>query len=409
MKMISPLPSTAHTYRFKPSYKSPGKKKRRLAAALLSALIILAPYSAAGAENAFRNEFIINYKANRFPQQAELVKKNKEAMPGEIKALTAEALSPDRDFEDRMYLLDIANAMGSMYKYWHGDEKPLLEVETIQKMEIARERQRAAEAEKWARYEKLLGNFIMKEHLKQMEAEGLNPVIFPHWLHRVWFQCKVCHQDIFVMKRGGNDISKTHILEGKQCGVCHADNGIAFGTKGNCERCHNAGKEGAGRLQDMANLDHKKIKEAASRLGAEWNYENLPAGRIPIDRWGFIDWLKLKELKVFNPVISLTKGFKDEVRDNKILFESGNDLASNVLFDHKVHSTWIKCSTCHPAVFKDSLGGNHIKMTDMSAGKFCGHCHGKVSFTFADCLRCHKVPKGSSVSGALIHEFKIAQ
>jgi len=70
----------------------------------------------------------------------------------------------------------------------------------------------------------------------------------------------------------------------------------------------------------------------------------------------------------------------------------------DVLFDHQVHSDWIKCSTCHPAIFRDELGGNMIKMTDMAKGRFCGHCHGKVSFTFADCLRCHKKRRGLTLS-----------
>src|SRR5574337_1589187 len=114
--------------------------------------------------------FIMNYNSKRFQQQAKLVKKNRQTMPGEIKALTAEALSPDKDYEERMFLLDVANAMGSMYKSWHGDERPLIEVETIQKLEMTREQARAAEAERWAGYEKMPGNFRMKEHVRQMEA-----------------------------------------------------------------------------------------------------------------------------------------------------------------------------------------------------------------------------------------------
>ncbi len=49
---------------------------------------------------------------------------------------------------------------------------------------------------------------------------------------------------------------------------------------------------------------------------------------------------------------------------------------------------------CHPALFIDKLGANQMKMLDLSRGQFCGHCHGKVSFPFADCLRCHKKSAG---------------
>jgi hypothetical protein len=48
------------------------------------------------------------------------------------------------------------------------------------------------------------------------------------------------------------------------------------------------------------------------------------------------------------------------------------------------------------------LGGNEIIKVEMSRGKFCGYCHGKVSFTFADCLRCHTQPKGEMPEGVLI-------
>ncbi len=374
----------------------------RLKTAVLAAFLILLSTTLAGAAaDSFRNQFIMNYKSNRFQQQVELVKKNRETMPGEIKALTAESLSPEKDYEERMFLLDVANAMGSMYKSWHGDERPLLEVETILKLEITREQARTAEAENWAGYEKLPGNFLMKEHIRQMEAGGQAPVLFPHWLHRVWFQCKVCHEETFVMQRGGNDISHTRA----QCEACHGGKGAAFGVKGNCERCHNAGKEGSKRLQDMKDPDNKRIKEVAALTGAEWNYENLPGGRLPLDRFGFVDWQKLKELKVLKPIASLAKD-TSEVRDNKILFKPGNEAMNNVLFDHRTHSDWIKCSSCHPAVFRDSLGANEIKMTGMSAGKFCGYCHGKVSFTFADCGRCHSAARGAAVEGAIIRELK---
>lgn len=376
--------------------------QQSLKAAFMSVLLLLSSTSAMAAADSFRNQFIMNYKSNRFQQQVELVKKNKETMPGEIKALTAEALSPDKDYEERMFLLDVANAMGSMYKSWHGDERPLIEVETIQKLEITREQARTAEAERWAGYEKMPGNFLMKEHIRQMEAAGQAPVLFPHWLHRVWFQCKVCHEENFVMQRGANDVSHTRA----QCEACHGSKGPAFGVKGNCERCHNAGKEGSKRLLDMKDPDNKRIKEAAARAGAEWNYENLPGGRLPLDRFGFVDWQKLKELKVIRPAGSVTKGSKDEVRENKIIFKPGNEAMNNVLFDHRSHSEPIKCSSCHTAVFKDSLGANDIKMTGMSAGRFCGYCHGKVSFTFADCERCHNTAKGALPAGAIIREQK---
>jgi c(7)-type cytochrome triheme protein len=355
----------------------------------------------------FREDFIRNYVSNRFKEQVLLVKQNKAKIPGEVHALVTDAMAAGRPFDQRMNLLDIAQAMASMHKHWNNDEKPLAEVEVLIRMEIEKENKRKAELEKWDKYEKFVGNFVMKEHEKQMAEEGLTPVIYPHWVHRTWFECKVCHQDIFKMKKGVNDISQTHILEGTQCGVCH-NNDLAFGADKTeyCVKCHSAGKEEADHLYDMENVDHKRLKEVAERLGAQWRHANLPDGKMPLDRFGNIDWLELQKKEVFSPVVSLRKDFKDETADTNILLESTNSTIDYVLFSHKVHSTWIRCDTCHPSLFKDELGANDIKMRDMAQGKFCGHCHGKVSFSFADCMRCHNHPRGEPAEGALIHKAK---
>jgi len=351
------------------------------------------------AENSFREEFIKNYTGLRIEEQVRLVKKNKDIIPNEIKMLITDAMVEEVP-EKRISLLNIAKAMAYMNKHWHnGDDKIIQEVESIIIKEVEKEDKRVAELMKWKTDEKFLGNLVMKEHMKEMGAAGLSPVLYPHWIHRIWFQCKVCHEDIFVMKRWSNNISQEQIVQGKQCGICH--NGkIAFGANEQCERCHIAGKPEARALYDVKWLDHKKIKEVASRLGSEWNVENLPGGEMPLDKYKFIDWLELKRRNIFSPVPSLDKSANGEVRDNRILFET-NSSVNDVLFDHKIHSTWIKCSTCHPAIFKEELGSIDIEMVDISRGMFCGLCHGKVSFTFADCKRCHSQPKGKAVKGAL--------
>jgi c(7)-type cytochrome triheme protein len=166
--------------------------------------------------------------------------------------------------------------------------------------------------------------------------------------------------------------------------------------------CHIAGEPGARRFHDVSEIEHEKIKEAAVRLGAQWNHEELTEGALPLDRFKFIDWLELKKRGVFEPITSLDKDTTDEIRDNLILFKSTSDFVQDIVFNHKVHSKWIKCTTCHPAFFVDELGGNEVKMVEISRGKFCGHCHGKVSFTFADCMRCHNQPKGEVKEGVLI-------
>ena len=147
--------------------------------------------------------------------------------------------------------------------------------------------------------EKFLGNFVMKENIEQMEKEGVAPVIYPHWIHRIWFERRVCHDDLFPMRRVSSKNSHEEMQAGKSCGVCH--NGeLAFASDGKCDSCHLAGKPEAKKLQSIKDLDHAHIKEVAEHLGAEWNIENLPAGRIPVDRYGFIDWLELQGKEVSN-------------------------------------------------------------------------------------------------------------
>lgn len=67
---------------------------------------------------------------------------------------------------------------------------------------------------------------------------GLPAASFPHWVHRIRYQCKVCHLDIFEPRAGANTITMTQIGEGKACGRCH-NGSIAFAVGiESCSRCH---------------------------------------------------------------------------------------------------------------------------------------------------------------------------
>ncbi|MBI5641865.1 MAG: cytochrome c3 family protein [Deltaproteobacteria bacterium] len=378
-------------------------KKKRLAAIIFSALMMIA--SAAYPENNFRMQFADSYRQNRFDALAFLVKKNKDIIPAEVRSLTKEALEGDKTFNEKMNLLDLASAMASMYRHWHGDGSLVPEVDQVNKAEIKKEESRVTELTKWDKYEKFLGNFVMKDHQAGMDTKGLSPVIYPHWFHRLLFECKTCHQEIFVMKRGGNAISHDGMREGKLCAACH--NGkLSFSSGENCGKCHTAGLPESERLRDLSKMDLNAIKEAAYRIGSVFNPDNLPGKSLPLDKFGHIDWAYLKEKKAYEPLKALDKGAIDEVRENAILFEPPMTYVKNVVFDHKTHSSQIKCATCHPAIFKDELGSNKVTMIEMSTGKYCGYCHGKVAFKFAECNRCHSKPPGDQTGGALIRKAK---
>lgn len=62
------------------------------------------------------------------------------------------------------------------------------------------------------------------------------------------------------------------------------------------------------------------------------------------------------------------------------------------IFPHWVHRMQFRCYVCHEDLFKMKAGADTVKMTDISAGKFCGACHnGKIAFSvvFESCPRCH--------------------
>lgn len=71
----------------------------------------------------------------------------------------------------------------------------------------------------------------------QSEAAGVSPVVYPHWFHRIRFQCSVCHVELGIqMKAGGNGITMEKIINGEFCGACH--NGEIAWSAENCDLCH---------------------------------------------------------------------------------------------------------------------------------------------------------------------------
>ncbi len=83
------------------------------------------------------------------------------------------------------------------------------------------------------------GDLVLNENA---EKEGMPPVIFPHWFHRIRFRCKVCHADLgFQFKAGGSGINMLKIIDGQYCGACH--NGEIAWSVENCNICH-SGKPG---------------------------------------------------------------------------------------------------------------------------------------------------------------------
>ncbi len=82
------------------------------------------------------------------------------------------------------------------------------------------------------------GDIYMDSTRDSMAKADVGAVVFPHWFHRIRYKCKVCHEKIFVMRRGANNISMADIMDGKACGTCH--NGQIAWEPLECKKCHSA-------------------------------------------------------------------------------------------------------------------------------------------------------------------------
>ena len=70
-----------------------------------------------------------------------------------------------------------------------------------------------------------------------LNVGGSMPAVrFPHRAHTLWLDCSNCHDALFRSVAGATPLSKTAILRGEQCGLCHG--AVAFPLT-ECNRCHN--------------------------------------------------------------------------------------------------------------------------------------------------------------------------
>ena len=71
-----------------------------------------------------------------------------------------------------------------------------------------------------------------------VDVDSLPHAVFPHWVHRIRYECRTCHTRLFEAKSGAQLVTMADIQQGKACGACH-DGTTAFRAGfGNCQRCH---------------------------------------------------------------------------------------------------------------------------------------------------------------------------
>jgi len=220
------------------------------------------------------------------------------------------------------------------------------------------------------------GNVIINNYSKK---SNLAAVVFPHWIHRAKYTCRVCHIDVgFAMQAGGTNIKEDNIRRGLYCGSCH--NGkTAFAVKEttstgrvteNCERCHSYKKD-----VHFKNDFYKFVKD------------------FPRSRFGNkVDWLKAEELgmvKLIDYIEGLSIKRKPLMIKNDFEIKASEQGMPGIIFSHKRHTVWNGCELCHPEIFSIKRGSSSYAMQDIFDGKFCGECHGKVAFPNHDCQLCH--------------------
>jgi c(7)-type cytochrome triheme protein len=202
------------------------------------------------------------------------------------------------------------------------------------------------------------GDIVMNSFVKERDS---TPVVFSHAKHRPLFRCNVCHGELgFLMKAGANRIEMTAIAKGRYCGACH--NGKITWPPKDCKRCH---------------LDEAlpKSAPAAATIGKR------------------VDWVELLHQGKIKPRANVEGTVEQYQFDRNIVMPAKRSSMRSVLFSHKIHTEWLSCANCHPAIFETKQGANRITMAEISRGESCGMCHMRVAFPVVDCTRCHSVDK----------------
>lgn len=221
------------------------------------------------------------------------------------------------------------------------------------------------------------------------EKEGLAPVVFDHWLHRINFTCRVCHVDVgFAMKAGATGIRAADNANGYYCGTCH--NGkMPFKDRKVFESCTVKGVFSADKRCDRCHSFGKVVKK-------EYDFYVLTAG-FPKERFGNgINWEKAEEDGYIKPVSHL-----ESISPKKAALKVQKDFVltpkvegmPDIIFSHKKHTVWNGCEVCHPEIFVGVKKGlTKYSMQEIFEGKYCGVCHKTVAFPLLDCQRCHTKP-----------------
>jgi c(7)-type cytochrome triheme protein len=141
------------------------------------------------------------------------------------------------------------------------------------------------------------------------------------------------------------------------------------------------------KFYDRNNPDYQKLQKANESLAG-----------FPLDKRGYVDWMKAIRSGTITPRADLTNSKPMEVLDLDVILKNTREMPY-VKFPHNSHTQWLACSNCHDKIFVPKAGANPISMNKIFQGQFCGVCHDRVAFiTYFSCERCHSVPHGDTKS-----------
>lgn len=150
------------------------------------------------------------------------------------------------------------------------------------------------------------------------------------------------------------------------------------------------GAQGAGQwrplaedgLHDPANPALELLQQPAEALSV-----------LPPDTAGNkVDWINALRGGYIRPRTSLEKNVQLNVLESEILMQDTGEMPM-VRFPHRPHTEWLDCANCHDELFATKAGETPVNMLAILEGKYCGVCHGAVSFPLTECNRCHSVKR----------------
>jgi len=143
--------------------------------------------------------------------------------------------------------------------------------------------------------------------------------------------------------------------------------------------------------------DPTKFAGEAEQAGLAEHPLALELADLPKDQYGLVDWATAIKIGKVKPRYSLDpKAGPDEVPlQLDVVVFTKSQFMPDVIFPHYVHTLWLTCTNCHPAIFPmNAKEANKMQtMPKIAAGEFCGRCHNRIAFPLSDCLRCHVKPK----------------